>query len=148
MSTSFDAGDRCAAAIELLRRALAREGAVARLTVRGASMAPALGDGESVELVAAPTCATLRTGEVVVALATNGALVCHRVLARGRGGALWIAGDADRTIERVESSALIGVVARRRSLGSELRARGRWLAFRSRRAVRRIAQGLRARLPS
>lgn len=90
-----------------LCRDLLRSGRRIRFRVTGRSMMPAIRDGDA--LTVAPIAAVaLHRGEIALYETPEG-VIAHRVLGRGRDGALRVRGDAPQSpMERVGADQVLG----------------------------------------
>jgi len=134
---SAEAPQRKRTADELWVDGLRRQGRV-RLVVRGSSMAPALRDGQEVEVESVGP-AELAVGEVVVVRTASG-LTAHRVVGcrRYRGTpVLLLKGDTAAEVTIAVGADLVG-----RVLGID-----GWAWRRQHRALRAVCRGFEALLP-
>jgi hypothetical protein len=145
----------------IVAAALLRDGVGVRLRVNGSSMAPALHDGDVVELEPVASEA-VRTGDVVFAVRPEGGYMLHRVVRRpgGRmGGYIRTRGDALWRLDPpVARSQVIGrmrrawrgsrLLHRRRPVRDALRARLLLLRSHAHYTMergRRVLRGIKAR---
>jgi hypothetical protein len=111
-----------AKALELLRTALERDGARARLAANGFCMEPCIRDGDRVVVASREH---LRPGDIVLACTLGRAAVCHRLL-EVEGSTVVLAGDRSAAVEVLPRAAIVGVVLGVERGGRELELGPMW----------------------